>query len=307
MTAQSAGVSHARRSAAAWRRRDRWWGWFFVAPQTIGMVVFVMIPFALTIALSFGTWSGLGPIRWIGLANYGDQLSDRVFLRSIVNTFVIALVTVPVGLGASIVVATMLEKLRTRALYLVMFFAPVVTSSIAVAMIWQQMLRADGLISEALASMFGITPPDWLGDPRLALLAACAVAIWSSMGLNVVIFLAGLKNIPPSVLEAATVDGAGPVSQFFRIKMPLISPVIFYSTIVAVISSFQTFDIVYVLTNDAGPDNATRTMVYHIYDVGYRSAKFGVASAASVILLLITLVVTMIQLAAQKKLVNYDL
>ena len=112
---------------------------------------------------------------------------------------------------------------------------------------------------------------------------------------------------PPSVLEAATVDGASAVSQFFRIKMPLISPIIFYSTIVAVISSFQTFDIVYVLTNDAGPDNATRTMVYHIYDVGYRSAKFGVASAASVILLLITLVVTMIQLAAQKKLVNYDL
>lgn len=307
MTAQSAGVSHARRSAPAWRRRDRWWGWFFVAPQTIGMVVFVMIPFALTIALSFGKWSGLGPIRWIGLDNYADQLTDPIFLRSIINTFIIALITVPVGLGAAIVVATVLEKLRTRALYLVMFFAPVVTSSIAVAMIWQQMLRADGLISEALASMFGITPPDWLGDPRLALLAVCMVAIWSSLGLNVVIFLAGLKNIPPSVLEAATVDGAGPVSQFFRIKMPLISPVIFYSTIVAVISSFQTFDIVYVLTNDAGPDNATRTMVYHIYDVGYRSAKFGVASAASVILLLITLVVTMIQLAAQKKLVNYDL
>ncbi|MFT4296314.1 MAG: sugar ABC transporter permease [Micropruina sp.] len=300
-------MPHARRRLPAWRRRDRWWGWFFVAPQTIGMVVFVLIPFALTIALSFGKWSGLGPIRWIGLDNYTDQLTDPVFLRSIVNTFVIAVVTVPVGLGASIVVATLLEKLRTRALYLVMFFAPVVTSSIAVAMIWQQMLRSDGLISESLASMFGIDPPDWLGDPRLALIAVCLVAIWSSMGLNVVIFLAGLKNIPPSVLEAATVDGASPVSQFFRIKMPLISPVIFYSTIVAVISSFQTFDIVYVLTNDAGPDNATRTMVYHIYDVGYRSAKFGVASAASVILLLITLVVTMIQLAAQKKLVNYDL
>ncbi|MFT4228117.1 carbohydrate ABC transporter permease [Micropruina sp.] len=307
MTAQSAGLSQARRRPPSWRRRDRWWGWFFVAPQTIGMIVFVLIPFALTFALSFAKWSGLGPIRWIGMSNYTDQLTDPVFLRSIVNTFVIALITVPVGLGASIVVATLLEKLKTRSIYMVMFFAPVVTSSIAVAMIWQQMLRADGMISEFLATVFGITPPDWLGDPRLALIAVCMVAIWSSMGLNVVIFLAGLKNIPPSVLEAATVDGASPVSQFFRIKMPLISPIIFYSTIVAVISSFQTFDIVYVLTNDAGPDNATRTMVYHIYDVGYRSAKFGVASAASVILLLITLVVTMIQLAAQKKLVNYDL
>ena len=306
MTAQSAGLPEARRRPPSWRRRDRWWGWFFVAPQTVGMIVFVLIPFALTFALSFAKWSGLGPIRWIGMDNYTDQLTDPVFLRSIVNTFLIALITVPVGLGASIVVATLLEKLKTRAIYLVMFFAPVVTSSIAVAMIWQQMLRSDGLISELLATIFGITPPDWLGDPRLALIAVCLVAIWSSMGLNVVIFLAGLKNIPPSVLEAATVDGAGPVAQFFRIKMPLISPIIFYSTIVAVISSFQTFDIVYVLTNDAGPDNATRTMVYHIYDVGYREAKFGVASAASVILLILTLIVTAIQLAAQKKLVTYD-
>lgn len=270
------------------------------------MIVFVAIPFALTIALSFTKWSGLGPIRWVGLDNYVAELTDPVFMRAIVNTFIITLVTVPIGLGAAIVVATLLEKLKTRSLYMVMFFAPVVTSSIAVAMIWQQMLRADGLISETLAAVFGITPPDWLGDPRLALLAVCAVAIWSSLGLNVVIFLAGLQNVPPSVLEAAKVDGAGPFSQFFRIKMPLISPVIFYSTIVAVISSFQTFDIVYVLTNDAGPDNATRTMVYHIYDVGYREAKFGVASAASVILLILTLIVTAIQLAAQKKLVTYD-
>lgn len=158
MTAQSADLTEVRRRPPSWRRRDRWWGWFFVAPQTVGMIVFVLIPFALTFALSFAKWSGLGPIRWIGLENYADQLTDPVFLRSIVNTFIIALITVPVGLGASIVVATLLEKLKTRALYLVMFFAPVVTSSIAVAMIWQQMLRADGLISESLAAIFGITP-----------------------------------------------------------------------------------------------------------------------------------------------------
>ena len=306
MTARAVGARVAHRPAS-WRRRDRLWGWFFVAPQTLGMLVFVVIPFALTIGLSFTKWSGLGPMKWVGLDNYADQLTDEVFLKSIVNTTLIALITVPVGLGLAVVLATVLERLRSRTVYLIAFFAPVVTSTIAVAMIWQQLLRADGLISQTIGSLFNVTPPDWLGDPNLALVAVCLVAIWSSLGLNVVIFLAGLKNIPGSVLEAATVDGAGPVTQFFKIKMPLISPIIFYSTIVAVISSFQTFDTVYVLTSNAGPDNATRTIVYHIYDVGYRSAKFGVSSAASVILLLLTLAVTLVQFGAQKKLVNYDL
>jgi multiple sugar transport system permease protein len=295
------------RRTAAWRRRDRRWGWVFVGPQLIGMVLFILGPFLASLVLAFASWDGLTALKWVGLANFVDQLTDELLLKSIVNTLLIALITVPVGLALALLIAVALEKLRTRSLYLVLFFAPVVTSTVAVAMIWQQLFREDGMLSGFISRTFGIAPPNWLGDPRLALIAVCLVAIWSSMGLNVVIFLAGLKNIPPSVLEAATVDGASAVSQFFRIKMPLISPIIFYSTIVAVISSFQTFDIVYVLTNDAGPDNATRTMVYHIYDVGYRSAKFGVASAASVILLLITLVVTMIQLAAQKKLVNYDL
>ncbi len=293
--------------SSSWRAKDRRWGVFFVAPQTIGMLVFVLIPFALTIGLSFTTWSGLGPMTWVGIDNYVDQLSDPIFLKAILNTAIIALVTVPVGLALAVVLAVLLEKLKTRAVYLIAFFAPVVTSTIAVAMIWQQLLRADGLISQSFSTVFGIDPPDWLGDPRLALLAVCAVAVWSSLGLNVIIFLAALKNIPVSVLEAATVDGATSLTQFFRIKIPLISPIMFFSMVVAVISSFQTFDTVYVLTKNAGPDNATRTIVYHIYDVGYRSAKFGVSSAASVILLLLTLVVTLVQFAAQKKLVNYDL
>ncbi|HEU4756218.1 MAG TPA: sugar ABC transporter permease, partial [Agromyces sp.] len=178
--------------------------------------------------------------------------------------------------------------------------------TVAVAMIWQQLFRADGVLSTAISSVFGIAPPDWLNDPSLALIAVCIVSIWSSLGLNVIIFLAGLQNISPSVIEAARIDGAGAWRLFCSIRLPLLSPIVFFSSIVAFISSLQTFDTVFVLTANAGPDNATRTIVYHIYDLGFGRFEFGPSSAASVILLLLTLVITAIQFGAQKKFVHYE-
>ncbi len=173
-------------------------------------------------------------------------------------------------------------------------------------MIWQQLLRKDSPLSTAIGNIFHVAPPDWLQDPHLALIAVCIVSIWSSMGLNVIIFLAGLQNISPSIIEAARIDGAGAISLFFRIRLPLLSPIMFFSTVIAFISSLQTFDTVFILTADAGPDNATRTIVYHIYDLGFGKFQFGPASAASVILLVLTLVITGIQFGAQKKFVHYE-
>ncbi|WP_127125854.1 carbohydrate ABC transporter permease [Georgenia sp. SYP-B2076] len=312
---QQLRVAQALRSArqsppepreAAWRKADRRWGWFFVGPQLLGMATFVVLPFVVSLVLAFASWDGLTNLEWVGLANFADQLTDPLLLRSIINTLLLALVTVPIGLGLATVIAVALDQLRSRALYLVLFFAPVVTSSVAVAMIWQQLFRADGALSAALSRIFRIAPPDWLGDPRLALLAVCIVTIWGSLGLNVVIILAGLQNVPSTVVEAARLDGAGPVTMFLRIRMPLLSPVLFYSSVVAFISSLQTFDTVFLLTADAGPDNATRTIVYHIYDLGFGRFEFGPSSAAAVILLVLTLVITAAQFAVQKKLVHYE-
>ncbi|GAA1145440.1 MULTISPECIES: carbohydrate ABC transporter permease [Microbacterium] len=294
------------RKEAAWRRRDRRWGYVFVGPQLIGMGLFVVLPFLGSMVLAFASWDGLSDLEWVGFANFADQLSDPLLGRAILNTLLIAIITVPIGLALAVIVAIALEKLKTRTLYLVLFFAPVVTSTVAVAMIWQQMFRADGVLSTAISKIFGIAPPDWLQDPKLALLAVCIVTIWSSMGLNVVIFLAGLQNISPSVIEAARIDGAGPWRLFTSIRLPLLSPIVFFSSIVAFISSLQTFDTVYVLVQNAGPDNATRTIVFHIFDLGFTKFEFGLSSAASVILLLITLVITGIQFAAQKKFVHYE-
>lgn len=306
MTPRLAPVAPATRRPAAWRRRDRRWGWVFVGPQVIGMLLFILGPFLASLVLAFASWDGLTELKWVGWANFADQLGDELLLRSIVNTLLIAVITVPIGLGLSLLIAVALQNLRTRSLYLVLFFAPVVTSTVAVAMIWQQLFRSDGVLSSVIASTLHIDPPDWLGDPHLALISVCIVTIWMSVGLNTVIFLAGLQGVSPSVLEAAQLDGAGPWSLLTRIRMPLISPIIFFSTIVAFISSLQTFDTVFVLTSDAGPDNATRTIVYHIYDLGFGRFEFGPSSAASVILLILTLVITGLQFTAQKRFVHYE-
>lgn len=294
------------RKEAAWRRRDRRWGYVFVAPQLLGMAVFVMLPFAASLVLAFAEWDGLSDLKWVGFANFAEQLQDPLLGRSIINTLLIAIITVPIGLTLAVMVAVALEKLKTRTLYLILFFAPVVTSTVAVAMIWQQMFRSDGLLSTTISKVFGVTPPDWLQDPKLALLAVCIVTIWSSMGLNVVIFLAGLQNISPSVIEAARIDGAGAWRLFTSIRLPLLSPIIFFSSVIAFISSLQTFDTVYVLVSGGGPDNATRTIVYHIFDLGFGRFEFGLSSAASIILLVLTLIITAIQFGAQKKFVHYE-
>ena len=304
--ASPAPVAPPSRRPAAWRRRDRRWGWLFIGPQLIGMVVFILGPFVASMVLAFTSWDGLTELKWVGWENFSAQLQDELLLKSIVNTLLIALITVPIGLGLALVIAVALEKLRTRTLYLVLFFAPVVTSTVAVAMIWQQLFRSDGVLSSFIAATFHVAPPDWLGDPHLALISVCIVTIWSSVGLNAVIFLAGLQGISPSMIEAAQLDGAGPWALLTQIRMPLLSPVIFFSTVVAFISSLQTFDTVFVLTSDAGPDNATRTIVYHIYDLGFGRFEFGPSSAASVILLVITLVITGMQFLAQKRFVHYE-
>ena len=303
VTGRAGASAPARRG---WRQRDRRWGWFFVAPQVLGMLLFTLLPFAAAFVLAFTEWNGFGLPQFIGFDNFVDQLTSPLLGRAILNTLVIAAITVPVGLGLATVAAVLLNRIKGRPFYLVLFFAPVVTSSVAIAMIWQQLLRADGVLSGFISAVFGVGGIDWLGDPVLALLAVCLVTVWSSLGLNIVIFMAGLQSISPAVLEAAAIDGAGPVRRFFSVILPLLSPVVFYQSVVAFISSLQTFDLVFVLVKNAGPDNGTRTIVYHIYDLGFAKSQFGLSSAASIVLLGLTLLITALQFGAQKKFVHYE-
>ena len=294
------------RPVAPWRAGDRRWGLVLIAPQLFGTFLFVAVPLLAGLGLAFLDWDGLSPAQWVGLDNFADQLTDPRFIHSVVNTVAIGLITIPVGLGLALALALALNEIRGRAIFLVLIVAPVVTSSVAVAMIWQQLFRVDGALSQLIGQLPGLEPIDWLGDPTFTLIAVCVVIVWSSLGLNVLIFLAGIQTIPPQLLEAATVDGAGTWTTLFRIKIPLLTPTIFFATVVAAISSLQTFDSVYILTDDGGPQDASRTIVLHVFDLGFQRFELGVSSAAALILLVLTLAVTLGQFAGQRRLVYYE-
>ncbi|MEV0202370.1 sugar ABC transporter permease [Nonomuraea sp. NPDC050691] len=296
-----------RRQAPAVRNRDGWWAAFFLAPQVTALAVFLVFPLGFAVVLAFMRWDGLGQKEWAGLGNFAAQLSDPDFGLAVWNTVKLALLTVPVGLGLALLIAVALNNVRGGSFYRVLYFMPVVTSSVAVALMWQVILAGDenGVLNTSLQRWFGLTAPDWLGDTGWVIVAIAVVTIWSSLGLNVVIFLAGLQTIPPQIVEAARMDGAGSLRIFRSVTLPLLSPTIFFSTVVAVISSFQAFDQIYVLVRPEDNEGA-RTIVYQVYELGFKDFEFGMSSAAALILLALTLLVTLVQFAAQKRLVHYD-
>ncbi|RJL31715.1 carbohydrate ABC transporter permease [Bailinhaonella thermotolerans] len=291
------------------RTRDGWWAAFFLAPQVLCLLLFLAFPLAFALVLAFVQWDGLGPVTFVGLDNLGAQLTSPAFLDATWNTIKIALITVPVGLGLAVAIAVGLNSIRGRAahVYRVLYFLPVVTSSVAAALMWQIILadNENGVLNTSLERWFGISGPDWLFDPQWVIVSISIVTIWSSLGLNVVIFLAGLQTIPPQLMEAARIDGAGPWRTFRSITLPMLSPTVFFSTIVAVISSLQAFDQIYVLV-DPYKNEGARTIVYLVWRLGFREFQLGPSSAAALLLLVLTLLVTLVQFAAQKRLVHYD-
>ncbi|MBB5076605.1 carbohydrate ABC transporter permease [Nonomuraea endophytica] len=289
------------------RSRDGLWAAFFLAPQVIGLIVFLVVPLGFALVLAFMKWDGLGNQSWVGFDNFAAQLGDPEFGRAVWNTVKIALITVPIGLSLAVLIAVGLNSIKGGNFYRVLYFMPVVTSSVAVALIWQVILANDenGVLNTSLKNWFGITAPDWLGSPQWVVVSIAVVTIWSSLGLNVVIFMAGLQTIPPQVFEAARIDGASPVQIFRRVTLPLLSPTIFFSTIVAVISSLQAFDLIYVLV-DPKDNEGAQTIVFRVFELGFQKFEFGMSSAASILLLLLTLIVTLVQFAAQKRFVHYD-
>ncbi|MFF5208944.1 carbohydrate ABC transporter permease [Streptosporangium sp. NPDC000396] len=289
------------------RNRDGWWATLFLAPQVLGLLAFLVFPLGFAVVLAFMKWDGLGEKSWVGFDNFATQLSDPEFGTAVWNTVKLAILTVPVGLGLALLIAVALNNIKGKTVYRVVYFLPVVTSSVAVAVMWQVILASGdyGILNNTVRDWFGITLPDWLDDPSWVVVAIAIVTVWSSLGLNVVIFLAGLQTIPPSLMEAARMDGAGPVRVFRSVTLPMISPTIFFSTVVAVISSFQAFDQIYVLVNPDHNEGA-RTIVYQVYDLGFQKFEFGMSSAAALILLVLTLLITLVQFGVQKRFVHYD-
>ena len=287
-------------------RREALWGYAMIAPLVIGLAVFFYLGLSASLYLSFTEWDVLTAPKWVGSDNYQRFFENPLYLKTLWNTLRFALMLVPLGMIASLGMALALnQNIRMRGIYRVIFFLPVLTMPVAIAVVWKWIYAPDfGLLNQALA-LFGGPRVKWLSDVKTAMFSLVLMSIWMGSGYGMVIYLAGMQNISRSYYEAAQVDGASGWQQFVNITLPLLTPTIFFSLVTSTISAFQVFDIVYVMTK-GGPMDSTRTMVYTIYDDGFRFFRMGGASATAWVLFAIILAITVVQLWGQRRWVHYD-
>lgn len=287
------------------RVREAAWAYLFLAPFFLGLLFFILGPVAAAFAISFTTWDLLSPPRWTGLANYREMMADRLFWTALQNTVYFTAVSVPVTLLLALGLAALMNrKLRGIAALRAIYFFPVTASIVAVSLLWAWMYTPDFGIINYLLSLVGLPKVDWLVDPQLAMPSVIIMSVWRGLGFNIVVFLAGLQSIPRDLYEAAELDGAGGWDQFRQITVPLLTPTIFFATIMALIASFQVFEQTYIMTQ-GGPGNATLTLVYQIFLNGFTYLRMGYASALSFVLFAILFVITIVQVRLQTRWVHY--
>ena len=281
------------------------WGWLFVLPTMIGLIVLNIIPIFQTVYQSFFKTGDFGKGNiFVGLTNYVNVFGDSEVWQSLINTIKYAIVEVPFSLCISLVLAVLLNrKMKGRSVYRTIIFLPMVAAPAAVAMVGRWLYNSDfGLIN----NVFGLNVK-WVSDPKIAVYAIAVIGIWSIIGYNMVLFLSGLQEIPHDYYEAASIDGATGISCFFRITVPLLSPTIFFVLITRVIAALQVFDLIFMVMNDANPALAkTQSLVYLFYKYSFINKNMGYGSTIVVVLLLITMIVTLVQNIGQKKWVFYN-
>jgi len=290
-------------------------GYAFVSPALIAYILLIAFPFFLTLILSFTEFNFLKVrslaklgkyIDFIGFDNFKDIFTDRRFMQSISNTFVYAFTTVPASIVLGIMLAYVLNgKVFLKKMLRLAFFIPYISSIVALGAVFKFLFREDGLVNNALSSLGWITEPiKWTVDTRVTKLPIILLIIWTSLGYVLIIYMAALQNVPRSLYEAATIDGASAFQQFMKITVPMVSPTTFYLVIVRLIAIFKVFGSVNVFT--MGSSIASNTsIVQEIYDTAFSAYQHGYASAQSVVLLILILIFTAINFAGQKKWVHY--
>ncbi|MEV0776225.1 carbohydrate ABC transporter permease [Streptomyces sp. NPDC050433] len=281
-------------------------GWLFSTPFLVLFAVFMALPILATLAMSF-TDFGLRNVtdpfsaEFIGLANYTKLFEDEKFLKALFNTAYFVVVGVPLTVGLGLFVAVLLNNGidRARTFFRVGFYAPVVTSIVAIAVVWRFVLDpSDGLIA-GLASEVGLTSPDFLGSEALAMPSLIAMAVWRNLGTVMVLFIAGLQAIPPDVREAARLDGASTWQEFRRITVPLLRPTMLYTSVITTIGYLNVFEEPFVMTQ-GGPSNSTLTVSLSMYREGFNFFHMGYASAMAYVLFVVIMAITVLQLRLLK-------
>jgi multiple sugar transport system permease protein len=304
-------ASRAKRSARQTSRRvrlgagDAFWGGLFVSPQLIGLLAFTLFPVLMSLYLCFTSWNFIDPPEFVGLRNLTAVFGNTEFYTSLFNTFFLVAGIVPLTTVSSLLLALLTTLVVSNLeFYRSAFFLPLITPTVAIAMVWYWLYAPDfGLINAALG-LVGIPGPPWLTHPAWAKPAVILMISWQSMGWYYLLFLAGLKNIPREYYEASSIDGAGPVSQFFSITLPLLSPTTFFVLTTMLISAFNIFNEVFIMTR-GGPIYSTHTIVMEIYDLAFRYFRMGEAAVVSWVLFIILFVLTLIQFRLSRRWVHY--
>lgn len=283
------------------------WGFLLVAPTMLGLFFLNIKPAVETIFMSFQKSSGLGTSVYVGLENYERLLQDHQLPLAIWNTVKYSLIVVPGIIVFSLLSAVLMnQKIKGLSIYRVLYFLPVVATPAAIAMVWRWLYNSEyGLINYAL-SLIGIEGPAWLGDPKYSIIAIAIVGVWSAVGYNMVILLAGLQEIPKDYYESAGLDGAGPIRQFFSITLPLVSPTLFFVSVTTVINSMQVFDVIYLMFDSKSEVIPyTQSLVYMFFKHSFMLNNKGYGAAIVVVLLVLIALITALQMKLQKKWVNY--
>ena len=286
-------------------RREENWGWIMVAPTIIGLLVLNIWPFIQTIYTSFCEHLGFGHYQFVGLKNYIEMFQSPEFWKATLNTIVFCVLTVPVGVVLALFVAILLNgKVKFKGGFRTIFFLPLVCAPAAVAMVWKWIFNGEyGILNQILG-----TDIQWITDSKTAVLAVAIVSIWSSVGYDAVLLLAGLQNIPKTLYEANSIDGAGKVKQFFTITLPMVSPTMFSVLIMRLMASMKVYDLIYMMADETNPAlTDMQSLMFLFYRASFTAGDRGYGSAIVLWTVLLIGLVTVIQFYGQKKWVTYDI
>ena len=285
-------------------KSESMWGYILVAPTIIGLLVLNFYPFIDTLKLSFAKTLPFGLYKMQGIDNYVKMFSDPEFWKATWNTIYFCILTVPLGIFLALVVAIMLNaKIKGRTAFRAIFFLPMIVAPAAVAMVWKWMFNTEyGIINTIIGHNV-----NWVTDPKIIMITCAIVAIWSVIGYDAVLLLSGLQNISKSYYEAASLDGATKLQQFFHITLPMVSPTLFVVMITRLMASLKVYDLIYMIVEEANPViNDAQSLMYLFYRESFIAGNKGLGSAIVIWTVLLIGIVTIVQFWGQKKWVNYE-
>ena len=297
----------AKKRTSTLRRQEALLAALLILPSSLGIIIFAVLPIAASLGISLTDWGGLSKPHFVGLQNYATALQDSRATSALSHTLIYVLLAVPSGVIIAMTLAVWIHNLRAgwlRTVFRTVYYLPMVTIGVAVALLWQVLLAPQGLVNLILGWL-GIHGPNWLGSPAWVLPAVAIFSVWQGSGQGIILFLASLASVPKDLYEAAQLDGARPGELFRYITLPMISPTIFLVLVLSLIGALQVFEAVLVLSK-GGPGDSSTTVALYIYKTAFTFFKMGYASALAWLLALILMVLMVLQWRNQNRWVNYD-